>query len=145
MVGLAGFSTQQASDNQNGAKMTASADKASSAHASAQLAQTSYHSVHYTDLASDTANYQQKRMALSGTVMQDIHNDNTNGFVMAINGDQTRPVMVEYNASHMDNTNMVEGEAVTVKGYGAGTIAYHMMHGESQIPAVACHQVVSNN
>ncbi|KRK34539.1 hypothetical protein [Loigolactobacillus bifermentans] len=142
MVGLAGFSTQHVKSNENGTQVVKAAARASSAQSSEKL---TYHSVDYIDLASDTASYQQKRLAVSGTVMQVIHNDNANGFVLAMNGDQTRPIMVEYTASHLNGTNVVEGEAVSVKGYGAGAAIYNMKHGETRIPVLASNGVTDNN
>lgn len=140
MVGLAGFSTQQVKGNESHTPVAQTASKTSD-----KLSLTGYHTVDYTDLASDTASYQQKQIVVSGTVTQVIHNDNTNGFVLAMNGDQAKPVMVKYTASHLDSTNMVEGESVTVKGYGAGAAIYNMKNGETQIPALASNGIVSNN
>lgn len=137
MVGLAGFSTQRVKGNENGTQVVKAATQSSE--------KSTYHSVDYIDLASDTASYQRKQLAVSGTVMQVIHNDNANGFVLAMNGDQTRPIMIEYTASHLNGTNVVEGDAVTVKGYGAGAAIYNMKHGETRIPVLASNGVMSNN
>ncbi|QGG61318.1 hypothetical protein [Loigolactobacillus bifermentans] len=144
MLGLVGCGAKKASISSKTSYVMKSTDTDSTDESDEDLASMiKYKSVDYTDLVDDTDTYKEKRISLNGTVVQTIDgDDDTQGLLMAIDDDESQPMMVEYNPSSLSGTRMVEDDTITVKGYGAGTFTYTTEDGETEIPALACNEVV---
>ncbi|HJG85226.1 MAG TPA: transcriptional regulator, partial [Weissella thailandensis] len=98
--------------------------------------------VTYDQLARTPDDYKNKKVALSGEVIQVIEDDGVTEMRLAVNGDYDNVVLADITDSKRGDSHILENDNVTIYGYSAGTTSYESTMGSDiTVPYVLLEKV----
>lgn len=89
-----------------------------------------YEPIDYETLSRNPKDYSFKKLQITGTVLQTVENKKYNDAVVEMDGDPDHVIVVNYGSKSTQNgERLLEGDNITVNGYGMETASYETVSG----------------